>query len=188
MNEQLTVPRALVLGCLFGSLIWAALLFGVLASNARADHMACSRPALSWPRTVAIAPDAPNTNAWRSALAEWNRQGAVVRFQEVSYGTEADVYVLSSYQWSNGQTWVNMPCGRTDSVVYAGTDVDLNYWATHEVGHTLGLADHITHSDNPSRYINPKYCPEGYSGVMSYCTPRWAWWGTLDRYMLRWWF
>jgi len=188
-HEQRAGPRALVFGCLFGIVFWAVVLFGVLIVSTKADHKACSHPVLSVPRTVTIRSDVPNPQAWRNAIATWNAQGSGMRFVEVdSAASMADVYIISSARYSNGSTWVRMPCGRTDSVVYAGTDVDLDYWAAHELGHTVGLADHITHGTDPSRYINPKYCPEGYSGVMSYCTPRWQWWGPDDRYMLWWWF
>ena len=188
MSEQRAGPRAMTFGCIFGVIFWAVILFALFGITSKADHMACSRPALSWPRTVIIRPDAPNQQAWRNALAEWNAQGSRVRFVEVAQNSEADVYIVSSYQWSDGRTWVRMPCGRTDSVVYAGTDVDLGYWAAHEMGHTLGLADHITHAQNPAGWINPKYCPAGYDGIMSYCTPRYRWWGANDRTMLWWWF
>jgi len=163
--------------------MWIALFAGV--KTAFGDHMACSRPVLPMPRTVVIRPGAANPQAWRNAMAEVNYQSnGHVRFVEVGQDYEADVYILPS-----ATTWVAMPCGRIESEVYAGTDVDLNYWASHELMHTLGLADHITHSQDPSRYINPKFCPDSpYQGVMSYCTPRSQWWGANDDWLFYWWF
>ena len=87
---------------------------------------------------------------------------------------------------ADGVTWVEMPCASNKSVVHVGNDVDLNYWMAHELGHTLGLADHIRSFDDPSIYVNPGRCPDdGYVGIMSYCTPRALWFGPQDVQMMQ---
>lgn len=183
-NTGIRGPRSLVYGCLLGIAFWVIALL-VFVGIAKADHMACSRPAFTWPLTVSIDADAPNPTAWRNAMAEWNAMGTKAQFAEVATGGE--VRIVSSYQWRDGQTAVFMPCGTTKSIVYSGTDVDLDYWATHEMGHTLGFADHISNVANAGAYLNPRRCPDAYSGVMSYCTHRSGWWSALDRAMLIWW-
>lgn len=154
----------------------------VAASPSAADPasdawMACTGPDLVLPLTVSIGPGV-DARVVRAALAEWNalRPGA---FVEVSGA--ATVSVVSSTR-----TWVDMPCGKTTSTVYAGSDVNLSYWMAHELGHSLRLADHVPVGSNPAGYRNPRFCPDsGYVGIMSYCTPRAQWWGEDDRRMMR---
>lgn len=199
-------PLAFWRGCLWAipaSLIfWAALIFGVCAaveSAPVADHKACAHPVLPMPRTVVIRPDIPGgVQPWRNAIAEWNAfDPARVRFVEMPQNYEADVYIVGSWHAPNPahryMTRVAMPCNSVESVVYVGTDdIDLDYWATHELGHTLAFADHIRAVNNvPGWFVNPKICDNGtdtYVGIMSYCTPRSQWWGWADRLMLWWWF
>lgn len=197
MNEQLNGPRALVFGCLFGIIFWASVLFGAFLYSAKADHMACSRPVLTMPRTYQIDPWLNSTDAqiYRDAFAEvQSHSGGYISFVEVPfYGSyNADIEVLSSWYWSTGYTWVQMPCGATThSNIFVADDVSQPYWAAHEIMHTLSLADHITHSVNPANYINPAYCDDDsnpYVGVMSYCSSRYQWWGAGDQYLFWRWF
>ena len=183
MNEDPLIGlRVLVWGCGLGLLLWLLVTIATIDA-VHSDHMACSRPELPMPRTVVIRPGAANPQAWRVAMIEINIQsGGRIQFVEVGQNYEADVYILPS-----STTWVAMPCGRIESEIYAGADVNLNYWASHELMHTLGLADHIAPGMSPSYYINPGYCGE-YVGVMSYCTPKSQWWGVDDDWLFYWWF
>ena len=52
-----------------------------------------------------------------------------VRFVEVGQDYEADVYIVPT----DGRTWVELPCGRVESVVHVGRDEDMWYWAAHEL-------------------------------------------------------
>lgn len=66
----------------------------------------------------------------------------------------------------------------------------VRYWLPHELGHLIGLADHINPNTPTSGYQNPTIADaaDHYNGVMSYRTPRWEWFGDDDRDMLqRWW-
>lgn len=156
-------------------LVGLAMWLGLFAA-VRADHQACAY-APTLPLTVRIEPGVDATMV-RAAMAEWNRfYGGVF----VETAGAATVTVRPSVQ-----TWVDMPCDKNTSVVYAGTDVDLSYWMTHELGHTLGFADHIPAEQDPTGYINPGRCPpDGYEGIMSYCIPRSTWFGLDDYRMMR---
>jgi hypothetical protein len=140
-------------------------------------HFLACGAGITLPRTVTVMPGADGS-AVRASMAEWNRFYGNV-FVEVPTG--GDVQVIA-----DRTTWVEMPCEGGHSVVHMGIDVSMAYWLTHELGHTLGLADHIRSSDDASRYINPGFCPgDGYEGVMSYCTPRARWFGPDDVEMMR---
>lgn len=194
-DRTMTIPR-LALLVLAGAAIWAALAWGTCTvgrawAAGTIDHMACSRPALPMPRTVIIRPGI-DPGPWRTAMAEWNAAGAAtvgssrLRFVEVGQSYEADVYILPS---TTGRTWVDMPCGRIEAVVHVGSDVDLYAWATHELGHTLGLADYIYDGQSATGYLNPGRCPSGgYEGIMSYCYPYRHAFSPDDYNTLRWWF
>ena len=145
------------------------------ASAADPHYVGCGS-GITLPRTVSIGPGVDATLV-RSAMAEWNQTFGTV-FVEAPTG--GDVSIIA-----DSVTWVEMPCASTKSVIHVGTDVDLNYWMAHALGHTLGLADHIRSFDDPSRYINPGLCPnDGYVGIMSYCTPRELWFGPQDVQMM----
>ena len=201
MDDRLAGPRALTFGLLLGLVFWAAL-FGAICGGSKiasADHKACAHPVLPMPRTYIIRPDVRGgQQLWRAAFNAWNNRHPGVQFVEVPQNYEADVYVVRSIHAPNPAhrylTRVDMPCNRIESVIYVSDtdDVDLAYWAEHEVGHTLALADHIKAVNNvPGWYQNPKICDNGtssYDGIMSYCTPRSRWWGWYDWMMLWWWF
>lgn len=162
---------------------------GLIPGEAEADHKACSHPVLPNPLTYSLESrlSSSEKSMWRTSFATVeNNSGGRVDFQERSYGSVVDIYVLSSWYWSNGKTWVRMPCGRTDSIIYSGSNT--SYWGPHEVMHTLALADHIAPNHNPAAFVNPKPCGPSYVGVMSYCAPTSSWWGQHDDYMFWWWF
>lgn len=194
MNEDpLSGPRVITWGC--GLLAVAAVVVAALfaVGVVKADHKACSHPVLPMPRSYQIDPmlSPAHQAAYRAGFAEVaaNSGGRVQFVEKPFYGLfDADVFVLDSYYWSTGETWVANPCGRIRSEIFVGNDVNQDYWAAHEIMHTLGMADHISSRVDPSRYHNPGTCPSDYEGVMSYCTPRSLWWGPDDDYMFWWWF
>lgn len=194
-DRTLTIPRLLGLA-LMGVAVWIGIILGSCkATEALAagtiDHVACSRPVLPMPRTVVIRAGF-DPAPWRTAIGEWNAAGDAtvgagrLRFVEMGQAYEADVYIIPS---TTGRTWVDMPCGRIESVVHVGSDVDLYAWATHELGHTLGLADYIYDGQSATGYLNPGRCPSGgYEGIMSYCYPYRHTFSADDYNTLRWWF
>lgn len=181
--------RAAIVGIILGI---ASLIGLTQAANAAGPaQKACSHPVMIMPRTFSIMPGTPQAAAYRAGFAEVaSHSGGRVRFQELPYGSEVDTYVLPSATYSTGRTWVRMPCyGDTSSIIYSGTDVSADYWAAHEIMHTLAIADYIQDGADATGYINPGRCPSsGYVGVVSYCAVRSQWWGTDDAYTFYWWF
>jgi len=190
----MTIPRLFAL-MLVAIAMWGAIIFGgcrvreAFAADGAIAHMACSRPVLPMPRTVVIRPGvAPGP--WRAAIAEWNTFGAStvgsarLRFIEVGQSYEADVYIVPT----SGRTWVQLPCGRIESVINVGPGEDMGYWAAHELGHTLGFPDFVPGGAATMGYLNPGRCPGGYNGILSYCAPRTDWFGPDDATSVGWWF
>lgn len=175
VDDPLAGPRMLVNGCLLGIVVWAVVLFGIFATVrvVRADHdMACGySPDAWWPRPVWISPSL-NSAPWQLGMAGWNNLGGN-EFLQTFDSNAAPTWIVPS---PNGRTWVWVNCSGVESVVYAGTDVDLSQWASHELGHVWDHADHIQSWVNPAGYVNPKYCngpnASPYQGIMSYCSPR----------------
>ena len=150
-------------------------------SDVQPDHhwLACEAGA-TLPRTVSVGAGVDPALV-HSAMKEWNDAFGAVFVAAANSGRGADVEVVA-----DSSTWVELPCSSTHSIVHVGGRTDLVYWLTHELGHSLGLADHIRVIDDASRYINPGRCPEdAYDGVMSYCTPRARWFGADDGEMMR---
>ncbi len=151
-------------------------------ADGQSDHhwLACVTT-VTLPRTVSIGAGVDVALA-RSAMDEWNTAfGAVFVEVAPSVIERPDVEIVM-----DSSTWVELPCRTNHSTVHLGGQTNLAYWLTHELGHTLGLADHIRLVDDGSRYINPGHCPQdGYDGVMSYCTPRERWFGADDLEMIR---
>lgn len=132
------------------------------------------------PRTIYYLniPD-PTREIIADAIVAWN---TIYPCFTTVLTPDADV----TFQFAE-RTWVKMP-STTDpkSVVYLGQDVSLTYWLEHELGHTLGLADHIRDGSSPTGYINPALCPSNpYAGVMSYCSSRENWLTREDQLMLK---
>ncbi len=156
---------------LVGLAMWVAIFF-VGYKLVRANHQSCVY-SLTLPLTVQIE-SGVDAEMVRAAMAYWNEWYGAVFVETVGPAT---VTIRPSTQ-----TWVDMPCGKATSIVYAGTDVDLSYWMAHELGHTLGFADHIQAEQDSTGYINPGTCPDyGYGGIMSYCSDSSKWFG-LDDY------
>lgn len=111
------------------------------------------------------------------AAAEWN---AIYPCFKKVLTPEADVTFVTDVR-----TWVEMPSSTNPrSVVHVGLDVDLRYWMAHELGHTLGFADHLPDGYPTDGYINPGTSVENYEGVMSYGVGRQQWFGLHDKQML----
>ncbi|MGK2964490.1 MAG: hypothetical protein ACSLFM_02675 [Tepidiformaceae bacterium] len=157
--------RLLAIVVLLGLTVIAAL--SVWGGTARAADQVCSyHPQL--PLTVHID-EGVDATIVRSAIAEWNAfwPGTFVET------TGSGVVTVSLHDASN-RTYASLPCmGSDTTTIFAGTDVDLNYWMTHELGHALGFADQLVCDDTTA-----------YRGVMSYCTPREDWFGRQDRWLM----
>ena len=86
------------------------------------------------------------------------------------------------------RTWVLMPVNTAESIVHWGGEMP-GYWMAHELGHTLGLGDHVWAGLEGSGYRNPQVDaatdPARYRGVMSYLDPPDGWFGPDDVRMLR---
>lgn len=150
-----TLIRALVFSVAILGFVWGS-------AHAASTYQACTYQP-SFPMRVSIDSDV-NAAPWRAAIAAWNRRypGAFVE------GGVPNVRVVKS-----STTWVDMACGGGVAVVYAGTNVDLNVWAVHELGHTLRFRDWIYQTTDVTGYISPGRCPStDYAGMMSYCSPR----------------
>ena len=113
------------------------------------------------------------------AIDKWNglRAGLFVAVTD----QDAEVRV----EWG-AQTWVEMPIASSRSVLHWGeTRADRDYWMAHEIGHTLGLGDHVwVGIPNFDKYVNPQVdsIDDGgrYRGVMSYLSPPEEWFGPDD--------
>lgn len=87
------------------------------------------------------------------------------------------------------RTWVLMPVSSAESIVHWGGEMPPQ-WLAHELGHTLGLGDHLwPNFDAAGRtYIGAQVDEPGdsgrYRGVMSYLDPPDGWFGEDDRRML----
>lgn len=87
------------------------------------------------------------------------------------------------------RTWVLMPVNTAESIVHWGGEMP-GYWMAHELGHTLGLGDHVwPNFDTGGRtYIGAQVDEPGdtgrYRGVMSYLDEHAVWFGQDDRRML----
>lgn len=161
-----------------------------LANEPTIAHKACSHPVLPMPRTFSIHPGTPQASAIRAGFATVAREsGYRVRFQELPYGAEVDSYVLPSSTYWIGETKVDIPCGRIESVFYVGTDADMSVWAPHEIMHTIGFPDYIEDWRDGYWFTNPGRCPSsGYVGSLSYCASRSQWWSADDDVTFWWWF
>ena len=156
---------------------------GLRAADADHHWVACNA-GVTLPRTVSIGAGV-DAALVRASINEWDDVFGDVFIEapiEIpgAQPVPADIELVR-----DSATWVEMPCRATHSVVHLGGQTNLSYWLTHELGHTLGLADHIRSIDDAAPYVNPGHCPEdGYDGVMSYCTPRERWFGAEDRQMM----
>lgn len=127
----------------------------------------------------------------RQVIGPWNRLAGRKLFKAVAAWRRADVLFRPAET-----TWVQ--CLPSYQVAYERciiwSDTSFTPTLRHELGHALGLADHIqvVYAEGP--YVNPRICDQPsapefspYEGVMSYCS--WddgyrGWYGAADRKML----
>lgn len=142
------------------------------------SHLACPVN-FTLPRRV-YAEDPDLRPLVLAACARWNaiRPGLFLVVDEPA----APVHVVRG-----PRTWVLMPVASAESVVHwAGEAPD--EWMAHELGHTLGLGDHVWEGFDASRYLHAQEDvvgdPHRYRGVMSYLDPMAGWFGEDDRAMV----
>lgn len=134
------------------------------------------------------APDLPRwvwadeslRNEAEAAIACWNRLRPGTF--EMSYGPDAsgaDVAIVPT----STRTFVDFSTAWPRVAVYCGHDLD--FWLPHELGHALGLADHVLPGMDTSGYIRPVEASEAYRGVMSYQASHEQWFGDDDVRMMR---
>ena len=85
------------------------------------------------------------------------------------------------------RTWVLMPLASAESVVH-WSGVEDPRWMAHELGHTLGLGDHVWPGRDLTGYqsaqVDEAADETRYRGVMSYLDSMTAWFGDDDRRMV----
>lgn len=91
----------------------------------------------------------------------------------------ADVLVAET----TGRTWVDFASAWPNVTVHCGPD--LGFWMPHELGHALGLADHILPGMDATGYVRPVEASAAYRGVMSYQATRDDWFGPDDVALMR---
>ena len=115
-----------------------------------------------------------------AAIACWNRLRPGTF--EMSYGPDArgaDVAIVPT----STRTFVDFSTAWPLAVVYCGHDLD--FWLPHELGHALGLADHVPPGMDTSGYVRPAEASEAYRGVMSYQASLEQWFGDDDARLMR---
>lgn len=140
------------------------------------------------PRKVFCTGGEGLTQLVRAAIARWNG----IRPGLFEYTNAVECNVLVRY---NGQTWVDMAPLRGDRrgtvTVHWGQDEppERGLWMAHELGHALGLGDHVWPGANLAHYINPMVDrgddPDRYRGVMSYHSHYDEWFSEDDLRMVR---
>lgn len=142
------------------------------------SHLACP-VRFTLPRRVYVE-NADLRRLVESACAQWNdlRPGLFLVVNEPA----APVWVRKG-----SRTWVKMPIDDAQSIVHWAGEVDPR-WMAHELGHTLGLGDHVWPGLDTTGYHAPMVDdPEDetrYRGVMSYLDSMTAWFGEDDRRMV----
>lgn len=160
-------------------ILWMLLIFGVKAVSA--DHLMCEAGQVTRTQRIAVDGNLPGVTAGDvfAATEAWNVLYLRVRgwpaFED-NYPRpwyDADVLVTAS---PDGRTWVQGPCNGSPyfRIVYLGSADAWRTrdWLQHELGHTLGYADHSSRSTIVTGHVNAKVCGETwpeYTGVMSYC-------------------
>lgn len=165
-----------------------------LVSPARADHgfgIGAGWPKAKAGRSIRVWSPRRLGVDLGAVVRPWNTMAGWKLLRPARRRGHADVLILPG-----SSTWVQCSPSYTDA--YEGCVV----WTAsshtetlqHELGHTLGLADHIVLSMDDGRHVNPRVCDEElderfspYRGVMSYCS--WnsgyaGWFGEADHRML----
>ncbi|MGE0059023.1 MAG: hypothetical protein AB7P33_06795 [Dehalococcoidia bacterium] len=171
-----------------------ALTVGIIAATpastqaATSDHMMCGFKVSYRTQTVSIDPYLASTGVTYddviASFAPWNNlfqkyHGFPIFAPYAGDWQDADI-LLTAQGYSS--TWVNTKCsgsyvqrGNNQSIVFLGAN---DAWRnktmlSHELGHTLGFADHGS-GDASTGHIGFKPCGN-YIGVMSYCTSPQSW-------------
>lgn len=130
------------------------------------------------PRRVRATPELHA--ATEAAIAKWNaiRPGT---FELAPWHAPAAVDVVPSMT----RTWVSFVEPWPRAVVLCGPD--LADWLPHEMGHALGLADHVPPEMVEPGHVNPVIADDSnpYWGVMRYWTRLDQWFGPDDVAMMR---
>ena len=167
----------------------------LLPSAASGSHL--FGPEAGWdkarggPEAVRVWADPSLKVRIRHVIGPWNRLAGRRLFRAVPAAGRADVVFRPART-----TWVQCLPSYEESydrcIIWSATSFTSTL--RHELGHTLGLADHIQVIFAEAPYINPRLCdapslPEFslYEGVMSYCA--WddgfrGWFGATDLKML----
>lgn len=132
-------------------------------------HLALDYPALI-PVIINVPLSSELYNLFNKAMEPWNRWRHMFEWT-IDSCNAAEII-------PSGSTWVDM-----DKMILRWAPETDSYWAIHELGHLLGLADHVYDGINKSKYRNPGGC-DGYKGVMSYCWPKETWFGQDDYDMI----
>jgi hypothetical protein len=165
----------------------AVLTTSLVASPAAAHH--------AMPGAVVTADELPLRVAAHpgidvdAVIRPWNQLAGVPIFVKVT--RDPDVVWRSA-----ATTWVaRRPGARPSCTIHH--DRTTTWWHQHEIGHCLGLADHITVVEWRSQrgHVDPRVCDDTrhaayhpYRGVMSYCqwsSSRPHWFGGDDARMLQ---
>ena len=131
----------------------------------------------------------------RGSIEPWNWLAGWQLFRQAGKRRSADVVFRRS---KSPQTWTECPPSYMEPfhlciVWVADTSIEMT---RHELGHTLGFADHIPAADHAEgMHMSARVCDasdhpkfSAYHGVMSYCDWRngfRGWFGPKDRAMLK---
>lgn len=118
------------------------------------------------------------------AITPWNNLAGWTLFYESFHEAQADIRLVPSER----TIVIAHPSYTepfTSCIVYVSAKHDNRHSITHELGHCLGFADHVTKElFNDPKLCNPRVCDRTshhayhpYSGVMSYCD-----WGHPERW------
>jgi hypothetical protein len=159
-------------------LLITAIIGALLPSTATADHLMCGQPAART-LTVYMEPGVDTATAL-AALDRWNEASGDIAGKPACalWSTGNPDVVIRPHH----STWVWYGC-HGNSVLHWDSDP---YWITHELGHSLGFADHVKAGHSTEGYINPG-AQNGYDGIMNYASDvnlftwddlemLWRWW------------
>jgi hypothetical protein len=158
--------------------------------GAHADHLMCDWKVEQRTQTVWIDPDLTSSGVTHAdvlaAFEPWNRlfskyHGLPIFREHRGHPAEADIVIAGR---GSQRTWVKTLCspgaiqqGAAHSTVFLGPNDSWRNRAmlAHELGHTLGLADHGANAQHVEGHIGFRSCDYSYIGVMSYCSSPQSW-------------